>query len=453
MIAKIFRENEGKTLEFKESTKGLHGILKTVVAFANTSGGIIVIGIKDKSKEILGLENPLLEEEKLANIISDSISPLLVPEIEIITYRNRELLIVRVPHVAGPFFLKQNGLEKGTYIRFGSTNRMVDEEMLASLKLMASNRTFDELPFTGKIDEKLLQQAFQGIDKKPNLKTCQMLGIYTTHFGKQVPTIGGILLFGENRHENLPDALIRLACFQGVSKERIIDSIEISSALPFAIIEGIQFIERHVSIESKIGKVFRKDIPQYPPFAIREAFINAVVHADYSMKGCHIQVAIFSDRIEITNPGGLPFGQTIKKALSGYSRLRNRVIGRVFRELKLIEQWGSGLQRIIATCEKMGLQNPLFEEENNQFRITLFSIKKRITSLNEWEAKIVKHLNSHESIKPQDAAKLWKISDRATRLRLKKMISNGIIARISTSEKDPHSILVLSEKYVKKNHT
>ena len=277
-----------------------------------------------------------------------------------------------------------------------------------------------------------------------------MLGIYTDHFGKQVPTIGGILLFGKNRQENLPDAIVRLACFQGKTKEKIIDSIEITSALPFAITEGIQFIERHISREAKIGKIFRKDIPQYPSFAIREALINAIVHTDYSIKGCHIQVAIFSDRIEITNPGGLPFGQTLKKALSGYSRLRNRVIGRVFRELKLIEQWGSGLQRIIETCKKMGLQDPLFEEEYNQFRITLFSLKKRKILLNAWEKKLIKYLQVKESIKSHEAAKLWKISDRSARTRLKKMIENGIIMRISTSEKDPHSIFVLGERYLEK---
>ena len=87
-----------------------------------------------------------------------------------------------------------------------------------------------------------------------------MLGIYTEHFGRQSSTIGGILLFGKDRQENLPDAIIRLACFQGKTKEKIIDSIEITSALPFAITEGIQFIERHISVEAKIGKVFRKDV-------------------------------------------------------------------------------------------------------------------------------------------------------------------------------------------------
>ncbi|MFA5250774.1 MAG: ATP-binding protein, partial [Parachlamydiales bacterium] len=414
----------------------------------NTSGGIIIIGVQDKSKEILGLKNPLLEEEKLANAISDSISPLIVPEIELVSYRNKELLIIRVPHVIGPFFLKKEGLDHGTYVRFGSTNRLVDEEMMASLKLIASNRTFDELPFQGEIDNELAKTAFQWVKKELNNKTYQMLGIYTDHFGKQVPTIGGILLFGKNRQESFPDAIVRLACFQGNTKEKIIDSIEIISALPFAVSESIKFIERHVSVEAKIGKIFRTDIPQYPPFAIREALINALVHTDYSMKGCHIQVAIFANRIEITNPGGLPFGQTLKKALSGYSRLRNRVIGRVFRELKLIEQWGSGLQRIIETCKKIGLQDPLFEEENNQFRITLFSSRKTKVSMNVWEKKLVDYLQANASIKPQEAAKLWKISDRAARNRLKKMIVGGFIVRISTSEKDPYSIFVLAEKYL-----
>jgi len=77
--------------------------------------------------------------------------------------------------------------------------------------------------------------------------------------------------------------------------------------------------------------------------------------------------------------------------LSGYSRLRNRVIGRVFRELKLIEQWGSGLQRIIETCKKMGLQDPLFEEEHNQFRITLFSLKKRKILINRKVVIVLSH--------------------------------------------------------------
>jgi ATP-dependent DNA helicase RecG len=100
----------------------------------------------------------------------------------------------------------------------------------------------------------------------------------------------------------------------------------------------------------------------------------------------------FLTRIEFTNPGGLPFGQTIQKALMGFSKLRNRVIGRVFKELKLIEQWRSGLQRIIAVCEKEGLNIPLIEEHNNQFRLTLYGKRIQQRQLLIWEEVLIDHL-------------------------------------------------------------
>src|SRR5579863_9556629 len=100
-MEEILKGNEGKTLEFKESTQSLSGIVKTIIAFANTAGGTIVIGIEDKTKTIVGVSDPLAEEERLASVINDSIMPLLMPDIEIKTYRNKELIIINVPHETG----------------------------------------------------------------------------------------------------------------------------------------------------------------------------------------------------------------------------------------------------------------------------------------------------------------------------------------------------------------
>ena len=83
--------------------------------------------------------------------------------------------------------------------------------------------------------------------------------------------------------------------------------------------------------------------------------MNAIVHADYAQQGAPIRIALFDDRIEIENPGLLPFGLTIEDIMQGVSKLRNRVIGRVFHELHLIEQWGSGIQRMTAACQEAGL--------------------------------------------------------------------------------------------------
>ncbi len=127
---------QNSPLEFKENAKSLLGIIKTVVAFANTSGGILIVGVKDKPREIVGIANVLQEEERIANAINDSVAPLIIPDIEIHTYRNCELIIIRVPHSAGPLYLKAEGPERGVYIRFGSTNRIADSQMLNSLKLL-----------------------------------------------------------------------------------------------------------------------------------------------------------------------------------------------------------------------------------------------------------------------------------------------------------------------------
>lgn len=452
MLKEFLSKNEGKTLEFKENTKNLKGILKSIVAFVNTAGGTIIIGIQDKSKEVVGLLAPLLEEEKLANAVSDSIAPLIIPSMEITSYRNREILILRIPHLAGPYYLKKEGKETGVYIRIGSTNRRADPETLHSLSLFASNKTFDELASTkGSINENYIKLAFERVNKSPNKKQCSMLGIYTDHFGKLMPSIGGIILFDDKRTHVLPDSIIRCACFKGTTKEKIIDSTDILSPLPLAIEEIIAFIERNSKKEAVIGKIRRIDIPQFPGEAVRELVINALVHSDYSLKGVHIQIAIFSDRLEITNPGGLPFGQTMEKAISGYSRLRNRVIGRVFRELHLIEQWGSGLQRVIAICHKMGLKPPSFEEKDTHLRAILYSLKQKKPIHSKHDKHLINFLIKHGTIQTHQAAKLWNLSDRAARTRLSKLKQEGLIVRVSTSAKDPHAVYVLQKNYETSN--
>lgn len=444
MLEEFLSQNEGKTLEFKENTTNLKAIIKSIIAFANTAGGTILIGVKNHSKEIIGLENPLLEEEKIANAVADSISPLMIASIEMTSYRNKELLVIRIPHLAGPYYLKKDGEEHGTYIRLGSTNRKAELETIKTLRLFALNISFDELPsLKGCIDDRYLKETFQGINKSPTKKQCQMLGIYSDHFGEVKPSIGGILLFSHEHTEIFPDSTIRCAYFKGNTKEKILSHTDITTPLPSAVEEIVAFIEKHSTKEAFIGKTKRIDIPQYPPEALRELVINALVHADYSMKGSQIQVALFFDRIEITNPGGLPFGQTMEKALSGYSRLRNHVLGRVFRELKYIEQWGSGLQRIRAICKKLGLKPPKFEDQDNHFRAILYSTKESHEKYSRDEQILINYLAKHGTIQTSEAAKLWKLSDRATRTRLAKMLKEGIVIRVSTSPKDPHAVYVL----------
>jgi len=443
MLESLITQEEGRTLEFKENTKSLSSIIKTVISMANTAGGYIVLGVSDKDKKVVGVENPLLEEERLASAIADSITPFIIPDIQILCFRKKELLVIQIPHMAGPYYLKSAGIEKGTYIRLGSTNRIADSETIISLQMLSKNIVFDEVPCLGAnendLDDEVISSSLSPKFTDFNKKSYESLGVLTRQSNKLLPTNGSILLFSNNRFRWFPDAIIMCVCFSGETHEDIIDRQEIRSPLIFAHEEVITFIKRNTRLAGKIHEGAREDIPQYPPKAIREAMINAIVHADYSIKGSNIQVSIFSDRIEITNPGALTYGQTMEMALSGISRMRNRMMGRIFREIDLIERLGTGLKRIISVYERLKAKPPIFQEMNTHFRVTLYSAD--IGDVMEpWEQTLLAKFRSAKQLTPMEIAELWGVTTRTARTRLNKMIESGRIVRVATAPKDPHAV-------------
>jgi predicted HTH transcriptional regulator len=221
------------------------------------------------------------------------------------------------------------------------------------------------------------------------------LRVTTEHQGRQVPTIGGLLLFGIDRFTEFPDAWIQAGRFAGTNKVRLIDSLAVRSMLPLAVEQTIAFAQKHLTVESVIDDVRRQERWSVPLVAIREAVVNAIVHADYAQQGSPIRLAVFEDRIEIENPGLLPFGLTIEDVQQGISKLRNRVLGRVFQELRLIEHWGSGIQRMSAACEDAGLPTPKFEEIGSQFRVTIYRNRVCAVRVDTADQRLLNALNDH----------------------------------------------------------
>lgn len=170
------------------------------------------------------------------------------------------------------------------------------------------------------------------------------------HQGRAVTTVEGMPLCGRDRERHFPDAWIHAGRFVGRDKIRILDRTEMRSLPVRALEEAIAFVQGHVWQAAEIGAVLRRDRWNPEPEAVREAVINAVVHADYAQRCAPIRVSILDDRLEIENPGVLPFGLTIDDLPHWASGLRNRLIGRTFHALGLIEQWGSDLQRMTAAC-------------------------------------------------------------------------------------------------------
>jgi len=203
MIQSYLARDEGKTLEFKENCKSLQHIVQTAVAFANTAGGSIVIGVRDRTKEVVGVTNPLAEEERLANAFADGIQPLLIPDIQIHSWRDRELIVVTIPHAIGPYYLRSEGPESGVYIRLGSTNRRAGPEMIAEIRLLSRNTFFDEQPRTEisseEVDFRAASELFAAVSRPLNSPKRKSLGLVVEYRGQEVPTNGAVLLFGKNR--------------------------------------------------------------------------------------------------------------------------------------------------------------------------------------------------------------------------------------------------------------
>jgi predicted HTH transcriptional regulator len=147
ILEDTLRRPEGKTLEFKRDLSSPRSVLCTLVAFANSAGGRIVIGVEDGNKNVVGVENPLELERRIANLIADSIQPSLLPEIELVPWRRLHVLVLQVhPSALRPHHLKAEGVERGTYVRLGSTNRRADAALIAELRRRIDLESYDEQP-------------------------------------------------------------------------------------------------------------------------------------------------------------------------------------------------------------------------------------------------------------------------------------------------------------------
>jgi predicted HTH transcriptional regulator len=449
-LIEVLQKPEGKTLEYKRDLSSPDGLLKTLVAFANTAGGILAIGIEDGTRRVIGVPNVLATEERLASMIADSIGPRLVPDIEVVPWRKTQVLVVQVyPSAARPHYLIRLGPEAGVFVRLGSTNRRADPAQIDEMRRFGQLESFDEQPIpemsSEALDFRAASELFAPV-RKLAPSALRNLRVTTKHQGREVPTVGGFLLFARARFDRFPDAWLQAGRFAGVDRTRIVDSSEIRSYLPQVADQAIAFVKKHLSREAVITAARRVDRWTVPIVALREAIINAIVHADYAERGAPIRVGVFDDRIEVENPGILPLGLTIDDIRRGVSKLRNRVIGRVFHELGLIEQWGSGIQRMTAACEEAGLRVPVLEEIGTHFRVTLSATRTGPIRMDDVDQAILHLLEDGRGRSTVEIAKRISLSPRATRTRLADLVRRALVIDVGSGPQDPRRQYFRAEK-------
>lgn len=283
-IEKLCQVGEGKTLEYKRNTDSLESILKSVIAFANTVGGIILIGVEDDGT-IIGVNNPGKIQEQIANSIANRVKPQLLPDISVATIDDKSVLIVQIEHVSNPHYLSDKGIEKSVYVRIGNSNHLASHETIEELKRSGNYESFDKQPCDHVKESDLDMDRIRRVYKKQGrvIDTQKLIsvGILTKKNGRVVATNGGVILFGlpEVREQYFPYAEVRCARFEGSSRSEFIDRLNIEGGILSAIDEVPKFIRRNTKMAGKFGEMKRRDIPEYPTEGIREALINALVHA------------------------------------------------------------------------------------------------------------------------------------------------------------------------------
>lgn len=381
-IIEAIAQGEGPRLDFKRDLSSSKSVLKDIVAFANTAGGVVVVGVEDDGS-LVGVADPLREEERLSSIISDGVEPQLLPEIYAVSHGEQELLVVEVAHHPAPFHLRAEGPERGVYVRLGSTSRRAEPETLAELRRQAAGESFDLFAradvFVGDLDKARMKAAFEGHDVPLRTAKLEALGVLTRYQGKVVATNAGVILFGQDatRRRYFRDARLEGARFAGVTRAADIEDI-LDPDEELTVLEAIEAAERFIRRNTRQaepiprGRLQRERLTEFSAVMVRELLVNAVAHADYSRAGETIKVFVFDDRVEILNPGPMLPGVTTDDIRNGRSKIRNRGIASVLRRVRYMERFGSAWEKIQAETAN-GYPEPRFDGDGPVFCATLWS--------------------------------------------------------------------------------
>ncbi len=419
---------ESRQLEFKEGFPKGNQVAKTVIAFANGAGGKLVFGVRNKPRQILGIPDEELFslEERIANHIFTQCTPTIIPEIYIQSVAKKNLLVAEIfPGFHKPYYLKTEGKHKGTYIRIGSTNKQASLEVLEELERQRRNVSFDSLPVYEVVWEELditqfLTDYFQATRRKLEETQLENLGLLIRERNQTHLSNAAILLSDSLYRKKLfPFAQIECARFKGITPRVFLDQASIDLPIYLAPEECIAFIKKNIVLGSTIGEVYRQDRWEYPLEAIREVVINAVIHRDYSLKGSDIKVAIFDDMLGITSPGPLPDTLSVEDLGTGRSEIRNRVLAPIFKDLRLIEAWGTGMQKMQQATSAYPEMEVGFQEVGYAFQVQFRKKGLSGTKL----APSAEQLIVLQSCKtPLPLSKLLKILHRSDRTKFRRQI-------------------------------
>lgn len=403
---------------------------KEIIAFANTDGGEIYIGIT-KTGEVIGIENSEMEMERISNMIRDGIKPDLTSYTSINTIQDQNKSIIKITVSRGekrPYHISEKGLKpSGVYVRRGVTSAPASDEAIRQMIKDSDGTSFDKVRSVNQdLSFEFAEKYFSDRKIKFEDSNKRSLGLINAdgYF-----TNAALLLSDQCEHS------IKCAIYDGKGKTNFKSRKEFFGSILKQMEEAYEYISLSNSVHSSFEGLRRIDVLDYPEYAIREALLNTVVHRDYDYSGSTL-ISIFTDRIEFVSIGGLVKGITLTDIMRGVSQTRNTVVANIFYRLELIESYGTGIQRIIESYELTGLK-PIFETAAASFVVILPNIRFATDNLPDktlsYDERVLKLLSEKDSITRKDIEILLNCSSFPANKTLNSLLKKDEIIRIGAA--------------------
>lgn len=450
----LLQNGPNSRLEFiPEPTKD--ALAEAMIAFANTDGGTIVVGL-DSSGDFVGR----VYSEDLEGILKQAEAQLRPPVVlgnwEQVETEKGAVVAIRIPRS-----IELHALEDGrVLVRSGTENRPLGGDEIRRLASTKSTGDFEAETVPGAtfadfdrdiLDEYLakreerLRRVFTG-DEKDLLKEVGAL----TQDGD--PTVAGVMLFCKYPQQWLPQSGIVFVKFVG-TEPRGEDGMagyarreEITGPLARLVENLWELTWGEMAVSAVVRGLEREETYEYPAFAVREALVNAVCHRDYRLRGRRIEVRMYRDRMEVISPGGLPGFITVDNIVEEHFSRNPRIVGSLF-QWGYIEELGLGIDRMIEEMVQSGHRPPDFSAKPYSFTVTLYNAREKIPVfadgqiLNNRQTRAMQYVREHGSITNREYRTLCPdVSTETIRLDLSDLVERGLLLKIG-SKKGTYYIL------------
>ncbi|WP_288983694.1 ATP-binding protein [uncultured Flavobacterium sp.] len=442
-IKSIIAAGEGYNAEFKVSVPSkIKEITEEVCAFANASGGVILIGVDD-ANTIKGIIIDNAKRSAIQNSINE-ISPVIKCDFNIVEVDGKDIAVIEVPSGQKKPYV----LSGAIYVRLGPNSQ----------KLTTVEEMRDFFQQTDKIyfDDAICKEANIEDDiAKENINTFRFeAGLVNATSDEQLFTNlklvtndgqlknGAVLFFGSNPEKFFEKAVIRCVAFDGIDKRYIVDDKVMTGTLYQQYQKSMIWLKSKLNvrydIEGEGGKP-RKELWEIPETAFKEIIINSLAHRDYYDKGARITIEVFNDRVEISNPGGL-VSAVPKSEFGKRSASRNPLIFGLFERMRLVEQIGSGITRIRDVMNDEGLTPPEFNIDG-MFTVTLRRpfdfekwVEKWVEKLTDNRVKILKEIHNNHKVTKKELEQFVGISASAIDNNIDVLKNLGLLSRVGSDK-------------------